>query len=101
MRDNRTYKGDECQALTECHQFDQQRKQLFQLFGKECKNFNQFDEWGKFVFMLNSEVELAAGTGKMIHNVISVARGLPARTHYYNSYLYCMTTIVYMINHHV
>ena len=55
---------------------------LFKVFGKECKNFNQLDEWGKFVFMLNSEGKLAAATGKMIHDVISVTRCLPARTRY-------------------
>ena len=55
--------------------YDQQRKQLFQLFGKECKNFNQLEEWGKFVFMLNSEGKLTTATGKT-HNVISVTRGL-------------------------
>ena len=48
-RGNRIYKGDEFHALMVCHQFDQQRKQLFKVFGKECKNFNQLDEWGKFV----------------------------------------------------
>ena len=57
-------------------------QQLFKVFGKECKNFNQLDEWGKFVFMLNSEGKLAAATGKMIHDVISVTRCLPAWTRY-------------------
>ena len=81
-RGNRMCKGDEFHALMVCHQFDQQRKQLFKVFGKECKNFNQLDEWGKFVFMLNSEGNLAAATGKMIHGVISVTRCLPAWTRY-------------------
>ena len=74
---NLIYIGDEFHAAMICHTFAGQRRALFELFAKQCKNFIYLEPWDKFLYMLNSEGPLATATSKFLYEVMSVPRNLP------------------------
>ena len=74
---NLIYIGDEFHAAMICHTFAGQRRALFDLFAKQCKNFIYLEPWDKFLYMLNSEGPLATATSKFLYEVMSVPRNLP------------------------
>ena len=74
---NLIYIGDEFHAAMICHTFAGQRRALFELFAKQCKNFIYLEPWDKFLYMLKSEGPLATATSKFLYEVMSVPRNLP------------------------